>query len=152
MSRSPHHLEKLASNLDKKSNGVRSVLSEARGGWYASIRRETARRKRRFCRLDISALVCNNDAMTNKKRTLYQRLFDSKVAIPVKKVEASRAIFESQDVQRIDLRITDEAGNTLTLELKDRHAYDMIQQLTVAYQAIPPSLPSSGYGQHWGMQ
>ena len=86
------------------------------------------------------------------KKTLYQRLFDSSAAIRVKKVEASRAVFESEDVQRIDVRVTDEAGNHLTLEMRPDDVRKLIVELTTAYQAIRPALPGSGYGQHWGMQ
>lgn len=91
--------------------------------------------------------------MTTKRRKgRIARIFNRPLAVSVHKIEASRAIFESQDTQRIDLRLTTDEGDTLTLELRDRHAFELIQQLTIAYQAIHPSLPSSGYGQHWGMQ
>ena len=85
------------------------------------------------------------------KRTLYQRLFDSHAAIAVKKVEASRAIFESTEVQRVDVRLTDEAGNKLTLELRDRQVYDLIVQLTIAYQAMHPALPTNSAARWQGM-
>ena len=87
-----------------------------------------------------------------KKRTLYQRLFDSHTAIVVKDIKAARAIFESQDIQRIDMTVIDEGGNHITFELKDRHAFELIQNLTIAYQAIHPSLPMNGQAQRWGMQ
>jgi hypothetical protein len=86
------------------------------------------------------------------KRTLYQRIFDSKTAIIVKNVKAARAVFESQDIQRIDMTVVDEAGNRITFELKLMDAHRLIGELTTAYQSIHPPLASSGYGQHWGMQ
>lgn len=94
----------------------------------------------------------NNDAMTTKRKNRIARIFNRPLAVRVHKIESSRAIYESQDVQRIDIRLTTDEGDKLTLELTDRHAFDLIRQLTTSYQAIHPSLPSSGYGQHWGMQ
>lgn len=91
--------------------------------------------------------------MTKRTRkTLYQRLFDSRAAIVVKDIEAARAVYLDAERQRIEVKVTDEAGNHLTLEMTSQQAHRLIAHMTTAYQAIHPQLPGSGYGQHWGMQ
>jgi len=86
------------------------------------------------------------------RRTLYQRLFDSTAAIRVRDIKAARAVYESEDIQRVEVILTDEAGNRLTLELTSKQTRDLITNLSTCYNAIHPSLPGNGYGQHWGMQ
>ena len=90
--------------------------------------------------------------MTTKRRARIARIFNRPLAVRVHTIESSRAVFESQDLQRVDLRLSTDEGDRLTLELTDRQVFDLNTQLTNSYPAIHPSLPSSGDGQHWGMQ
>lgn len=71
--------------------------------------------------------------------------------VRVKKIRAARAIFESEDIQRIDLDITLESGDKIRLEMMPRDAHSLISQVSVAYNAINPRLPNTNAANFYGM-
>lgn len=94
--------------------------------------------------------------MTRNRPTakpLRERLFGSKLAVPVDRIQACRSVFESADVQRIDINFVTDNAERLTLECKPKQVAELIVQLTIAYNAINPPLPTGqGQATHWGMQ
>lgn len=69
-----------------------------------------------------------------------------KMNIPVERVKASRAIYISPDVQKIEMEVWAD-GQSLVLDMTSKQAAELIQQLSAAYMAINPPLrfTPSGY-------
>ena len=66
----------------------------------------------------------------------------------VEKVTATRAIFISEDVQEVEIKLTLEGGLVITLQVPARQAANLLNEVGVAYQAIMPP-PITGLTQ-WG--
>lgn len=79
-------------------------------------------------------------------------LFNRPSPIPIRKASAARAVFESQDISRIDLTLITTEGDKLKLELHPDAAYNLIQSMTIAYEAIRPPMRSARSAQLWGME
>jgi len=76
---------------------------------------------------------------------------NSPVPVRVKKIRAARAVFESVDIQRIDLDITLESGDKIRLEMLPRDAHSLVTQISIAYNAIAPRLPNTNSANFYGM-
>lgn len=72
------------------------------------------------------------------------RFFRSRDTAKVTKVVASRAVFESQDIQRVDVRFRNDDGDELTLEFHPDIVPNLILELSTAYEAIRPPLRGTG--------
>lgn len=74
-------------------------------------------------------------------------------SLRIKKIRASRAVFVNQDVQEVEIQFVTEDGERLDLQMPSRLAPALIQELTIAYQAINPPLRSGSYESTWqGME
>lgn len=76
---------------------------------------------------------------------------NSPVPVRVKKIRACRAVFQSEEIQRIDLDITLDSGDKIRLEMLPKDAHSLISQLGVAYNAIAPRLPNPNSAGFYGM-
>lgn len=79
------------------------------------------------------------------------RLFSRAEPIRVRKIRASRAVFESEEIQRIDIELILDGDIKVRLEMNPQLAHSFIQQLTNAYLACNPPLRGfngnvGGYG------
>lgn len=63
------------------------------------------------------------------------------IAYRVREVIASRALYESEEIQRVEVKLELETGDKLTIELLPRQAHKLIVQMTSAYEAIHPQIP-----------
>jgi hypothetical protein len=79
----------------------------------------------------------------------WQRITERRHDLRVKRVTASRALYQGPDASTIELRFElDDGLGELTLTLTPRQGHTLIQQTTAAYLAINPPLRS---GQNFGM-
>jgi hypothetical protein len=80
------------------------------------------------------------------------RILEKRDGIEVKKIGASRAKYESPDIQRIEVRMTLEGDlGDLTIILTPSQGHELITNLTTAYTAINPPLRSPGAAGFYGM-
>ena len=56
----------------------------------------------------------------------------------VKKASACRAVYYSEEIQRIEIRLTHN-GETSLYEFLPQHAYELAMQILCAYEAILPT-------------
>lgn len=76
-----------------------------------------------------------------------------KEVLRVQKAKASRAIFESEEVQRIDVTLLVEGDNLLKLEFTAETARALIQQMSASYEAMRPPLRHNTSAADWmGME
>lgn len=59
---------------------------------------------------------------------------------PISQVKASRAVYLSPDVQRVEVEVITEDGEHLILNLTSKQAGELAIQLNTAYEAIHPVL------------
>lgn len=59
--------------------------------------------------------------------------------IPVEKIRASRAVYISPDIQKVEMEIWAD-GQSLILDMTSEQASELVRQLSVAYTAINPPL------------
>ena len=78
--------------------------------------------------------------------TRLRRILNSAIPIPVKRIRASRAVFLSEEVQRIDITIELDYGDKIRLEMHPQLAHKLIAELTSAYLAINPPIRNYGGG------
>lgn len=62
------------------------------------------------------------------------------VTLTAKDIKSARAIFESEDRQRIDLTVTTEEDYRVTIELSPKLAHKAILEMGIAYNTINPPL------------
>ena len=74
-------------------------------------------------------------------------------SLRVKKVRASRAVYQSEDIQNVEIRLMTEEGQILDLILSSRSAATLHTELGTALEAIYPRLSrGSGYATWDGMR
>lgn len=77
--------------------------------------------------------------------------FNSPTPFRVRKVRAARAVFQSEEIQRIDLDFEIEGGERIRFELLPKDAHALISQVSTAYNAIHPRLPNTNSAGFYGM-
>lgn len=77
------------------------------------------------------------------------KFFKGKESTRVKKIGASRAIYVNPDLNEIHITFISEDNEKLTLELSPSQARDLIEFMTVSYQAINPPLRGGSYAANW---
>lgn len=60
--------------------------------------------------------------------------------IRVRKIKASRAVFESEEIQRVDVDIDLDYSEKIRLEMTPQQTYKLITELMSAYHAICPPI------------
>lgn len=71
-----------------------------------------------------------------------RKLFGRKSEVfPVKKVLAARALYVSDEIQRIEMALELENGETIRVDMTPRKGYQLIVTLESAYNAIHPQIP-----------
>lgn len=79
-------------------------------------------------------------------RAFLRRILNSPEPIPVKRIGASRALFLSEGVSRIDITVELDYGNRIRLEMDPQLAHKLIRELTASYIAINPPIRNYGGG------
>lgn len=81
-------------------------------------------------------------------KNILSRIVNRREPIRIRRIRASRAVFESEEIQRIDIDIDlDLDGTTkIRLEMHPQLAHKLITQLTTAYVAINPPIRNYGGG------
>jgi len=82
---------------------------------------------------------------------MLSRLIARAEPVRVRKVHASRAVFESEEIQRVDIELTLDYDIKVRLELNPRLTQQLIVQLTNAYLAINPPLRTHGNPDQYGV-
>ena len=80
--------------------------------------------------------------------TLRERLNrKEKIVLTVKDTKTSRVVYESEDIQRVEVTLILPTGETLILELTPKQTYKLGMDLAVAYRTINPEFKiPRGYG------
>lgn len=81
-----------------------------------------------------------------KRFGIYSRLIAEKEVIELSSVRAVRCVYESEDIQRIEMSLTDANGQVITYSMNSRNGASLIEQLTHAYHAINPQLKTRQNG------
>lgn len=81
-----------------------------------------------------------------------RKLFGRKSEVfPVKRVRAARAMYVSDEIQRIEMTLELENGETIRVDMTPRKGYELIVTLESAYNAIHPQIPRQNPGSpSWG--
>lgn len=62
-----------------------------------------------------------------------------------KKINAARALYISEDIQRIEMKIDTSLGEKVIIELTAKQCFDLMGELAAAYNAINPPLNPSRF-------
>ena len=73
-------------------------------------------------------------------RSLWQ-----KHSLRISKISGARAIYESEEIQRVELRCETRETDPFTLEMTPQQCAELIVQLTNAYEAIFPPIRRNRY-------
>jgi hypothetical protein len=77
---------------------------------------------------------------------MLSRLLSRAEPVRVRKIRAGRAVFESEEIQRIDIELILDNDIKIRLEMHPQLAHKLISQLTAAYIAINPPIRNYGGG------
>ena len=72
-----------------------------------------------------------------------------KEILRVEKVKVSRAVFESEEIQRADITLMVEGDNILKLEMTPDALHSLITQASATYYALRPALGRGGGMADW---
>jgi len=61
-------------------------------------------------------------------------------SLKVKSIRGSRAVYESEEIQRVELKLETELGDKVTLEMTPQQCHRLVTDLTNAYEAIFPPI------------
>lgn len=82
-----------------------------------------------------------------------RNLFNSGIAIPIREAVSSRAVYQSEEIQRVELHIQTTDGDKLILEMTPQLARKIIVEMRSAYLAINPPLTGGNNAAGWmGME
>lgn len=71
-----------------------------------------------------------------------RKLFGRKSEVfPVKRIRAARALYVTDEIQRVEVTMDLENGETIRVDMPPRKAYELIVTLEAAYTAIHPQIP-----------
>lgn len=82
-------------------------------------------------------------------KNLLRAFFNTGIALPVKNIVSSRAVYQSEEIQRVELKLTLESGDTLILEMTPLLCRKTIEELKIAYLAINPPLTGGQGAAGW---
>ena len=63
-----------------------------------------------------------------------------KDSVKVKSIKASRAVYESEEIQRVEMTLVTEFGDKVTFEMTPQQCHRLVTDLTNAYEAIFPPI------------
>lgn len=70
-----------------------------------------------------------------------RRLFGRKSeTFPVKRIRGSRAMYVTDEIQRVELKIELENGETIRVDMTPKQCHELVYSLTAAYDAIHPPI------------
>lgn len=70
-----------------------------------------------------------------------------KIVLAVKETKTSRIVYESEDIQRVEVSLILPTGETIILELTPKQTFKLGMDLAVAYRTINPEFKiPRGYG------
>lgn len=69
-----------------------------------------------------------------------QRIMNQNLPISVARIQATRALYQGEGIQRIEVKIDTPQNDTLVIEMNAAQAYQLIGDLSVAYNVINPPL------------
>ena len=61
-------------------------------------------------------------------------------SVDVVKARATRALYLSEDIQKVEVKLEIETGEKVTLVFPSRVAFDLITQMIAAHKAIHPEI------------
>lgn len=64
----------------------------------------------------------------------------SKEVFPVSRIVATRALYVSDEIQRIEMKIELEIGETILVDMTPKQGHTLIRQLESSYNAIHPPI------------
>ena len=80
-----------------------------------------------------------------------RNLFNRGIAIPIRDAVSTRAVYQSEEIQRVELHITTTDGDKLILEMNPAIARKIIVEMRNAYLAINPPLTGNNGAGFLGM-
>lgn len=69
-----------------------------------------------------------------------RNLFGKNEVFPVKRIRAARAMYVSDEIQRIEITMDLENGETVRVDMTPKKAHGLIVMLESAYNAIHPPI------------
>ena len=63
-----------------------------------------------------------------------------KDSLKVKSIRGARAVYESEEIQRVELKLETEWGDKVILEMTPAQCHRLVTDLTNAYEAIFPPI------------
>lgn len=64
-----------------------------------------------------------------------------KDSVKVKSIKASRAVYESEEIQRVEMTLVTEFGDKVTFEMTPQQCHSLLSNLIVSYESIFPPIP-----------
>ncbi len=68
-----------------------------------------------------------------------------KHSLKIKSISAARAVYESEEIQRIEFRVKTEYTDEFVLEMTPQQCAKFISELTIAYESIFPPIRRNRY-------
>ena len=75
-----------------------------------------------------------------KVHGIFSRLIAEKEIIDLRSTRATRCVYESEDIQRVEMQLETVAGECITFSMNSRQTAELIEKLTHCYFAINPEL------------
>ena len=75
-----------------------------------------------------------------KSRGIFSRLIAEQEVIDLRSTRATRCVYHSEDLQRVEMQLESIAGECITYSLSPQQTAELIEKLTHCYYAINPPL------------